>query len=206
MDEPTAAGRSLGTPPGVDLPIAWARRHDRAVVGFSHGGRSLGWHAYLVGDDGRVLLSFPWYDHVDVALGGVRRGWFAPWRAVFAYRPPTEVGDDGWDDVEQGWWGFVIPDGDDFYVGDTDFDAIGHIESPLRMSSARPGYVFVDGVLVAWNCLRREIYAEAWREAIGSCRRGRPRPVGEPRVISVQGPETGDVGRDMVFEFRTRRA
>jgi hypothetical protein len=185
MSDPASpAGRSLRTPPGVDLPVEWARRHDTVVVGFSHGGRSLGWHAYLVGDDGRVLLSFPWYDHVDVALGGVSRGWFAPWRAVFADRPPTEVGDEGWDDDEQGWWGFVVPDGDDFYVGDTDFDAIGEIERPLRIGCAQPGHVFVNGVLVGWNCVRREAYAEAWREAIRACRRGRPRPVGErPRDL-----------------------
>jgi hypothetical protein len=101
-----------------------ACRHDRAGVGFSHAGRSLGWHASLVGDDGRILPSFPWYDHVDVALGRVSRWSFAPWRAVSADRPPTDVGDDGWDDLEQGWWGFVIPDGVDLYVGEADFDAI----------------------------------------------------------------------------------
>jgi hypothetical protein len=186
------SGRSLRTPPGVDLPIAWARRHDRAAVGFSHGGRSLGWHAYLVGDDGRVLLSFPWYDHVDVALGGVSRWSFAPWRVLFADRPPTEVGDEGWDDVEQGWWGFVIPDGGDFYVGETDFDAITELDPPLRITCAQPGNVLVDDVLVTWNCLARHAYATAWQEAVRSCRRGRPRPVGERR-------ETG-------FEFRSRRA
>ena len=192
MDDASPAGRSLGTPPGFDLPIAWALRHDRAVVGFSHGGRSLGWHAYLVGDDGRVLLSFPWYDHVDVALGGVRQGWFAPWRAVFAYRPPTEVGDDGWDDVEQGWWGFVVPDGEDLYVGETDFDSITELEPPLQVTCAQPGDVFVNDVRVTWNCLARSAYATAWQEAVSSCRRGRPRPVGERR--------------DTAFEFRPRRA
>jgi hypothetical protein len=191
VSEPASpAGRSLRSPFDVDLPVAWACRHGRAVVGFSHAGRSLGWHAYLVGDDGRVLLSFPWYDHVDVALGGVSRWSFAPWRLLFADGPPTEVGEEGWDDLEQGWWGFVIPDGGDVYVGETDLDAITETEPPLRIACEQPGHVLVNDVLVTWNCLARNAYTEAWREAIRSCRRGRPRPVGERR--------------DTVFEFRTR--
>ena len=114
------------------------------------------------------------------------------------------VGDEGWDDLEQGWWGFVIPDADDFYLAETDLDAIVEIAPPLRISCSSPGYVFVNGVLVTWNSLNRESYARAWEEAIRSCRRGRPRPVGERREISVHDPETGNMERDAVFEFRPR--
>jgi hypothetical protein len=43
----------------IDLPIGSARRHDTAVVAFSHAGRGLGWQVRLLGDDGQVLLSSP---------------------------------------------------------------------------------------------------------------------------------------------------
>jgi hypothetical protein len=150
-------------------------RHCRRCL--SHAGRGLGWQVRLLGDDDRPLLSFPWYDHVDCALGGLRRYWFAPWRVLFADRPPTVLSDDGWDDVEQGWWGHVIPEGAEVYIAETDSDEIGDIAQPPQVTCDQPDNVFVNGVLITWNCVSRNTYDDAWQAAIKSCHQGRPHPV-----------------------------
>jgi hypothetical protein len=186
----------------LDLPVAWARRHETLVVGFDHDSL-LGWHARLVGDDGHVLLGFPWYDHVDRSLGGVRRTWYRPWSVPFVDEFPTRLTDEGWDDLEQGWWGRILPDGADVYVAETDFDGIT-AAPPGRVVLERPGYVFVNGVLVTWSCVTRELYDSAWREATDSCRRGRPSPVGERIDFPVSDPETGAVAHASRFSFAAR--
>jgi hypothetical protein len=188
----------------VELPLAWARRHDSLVVGFDFDS-VLGWHARLVGDDGHVLLNFPWYDHVDRSLGGARRTWYRPWAVAFIDELPTSPTDEGWDDLDQGWWGRVIPDGADVYIAETDHDEITSAP-PGRVVLERPGHVFVNGVLVTWSCVTRELYDRAWREAIESCRRGRPSPVGERIDLPVSDPETGAVSHASRFSFASPSA
>ena len=168
---------------GVDLPTAWARRHESLAVAFTdeRGDVDFGWHAQLVGDDGEGLLSFPWFDHADRALAargerllGLLRG-----RLLFPQDDfPTTLADEGWNELEQGWWGRVIPDGLDVFVAETDFDAITDA-APGQIVRGDPGHVFVNGVHVAWNVVSRDLYDRAWQTAIASCRRGRPSPVGE---------------------------
>ena len=82
----------------VDLQIAWARRHESLVVGFDYDpDPDFGWHARLVGDEGEELLSFPWFDHADRALGGLRGNWFAPWRLLLTEDFPTTLTEEGRD-------------------------------------------------------------------------------------------------------------
>jgi hypothetical protein len=95
----------------IDLPVEWAKRHERVVIGFVDAGPELGWHAHVVGDGDEVLLSFPWYDHADEML---RR------TDVF----PMQVDSEGWSDVEQGWWGRVVADDDRVYLAETNFDEL----------------------------------------------------------------------------------
>jgi hypothetical protein len=93
-----------------------------------------------------VILTFPWYDHADWSLAGVRRYWYAPWRKLFVDEFPTTLTDDGWDDLEQGWWGQIVPSGDDVYIAETDFDEILDANDGSGIVVARPGFVFVNGV------------------------------------------------------------
>jgi hypothetical protein len=149
----------------VDLPVAWARRHSDAVVAFMDGSSELGWHAFLVGDDGDVLLSFPWVDHVDRVLAGE------------AAELPTVAGDDAWDDLDQGWWGWVKAEGDDVFIAETDFDGLCRVSSAPTVGRVAPGVIAVDGVEVRWSVVDRSRYDRAWEDAIAACRRGRPTPV-----------------------------
>ena len=75
----------------------------------------------------------------------------------------------------------MIPDGGDVYIAETDFDAIMEA-APTRVVPIQPGKVYVNDVLVTWNCVGRELYDEAWRAAIKSCRRRQPSPVIERSV------------------------
>jgi hypothetical protein len=151
----------------VDLPVARARRHSDVVVAFMDASSELGWHAHLVGDDGDVLLSFPWVDHVNEVLAGE------------AEELPTVARDDAWDDVEQGWWGWVKAEGDDVFVAETDLDALSRVSPSPTVERSAPGVVIVDEVEVRWNVVDRSRYDRAWRDAIAACRRGRPSPVCE---------------------------
>ena len=162
----------------LDLPVSWAQHHESAVVAFHRTDyRPLGWHAWLVGESGELLLSFPWYDHADSALGGPRLFQPGTWfRQADAF--PVELTENGWDDLEQGWWGRVIPDGDLVYIAETDFDAITDDPSG-SVACERPGRVRVGDVEVLWNRTSREAYDRAWQQAIAACRSGRPSPVGD---------------------------
>jgi hypothetical protein len=151
----------------VDLPVAWARRHADVVVAFMDGSSELGWHAHVVGDDGDVLLSFPWVDHVDRLLAGE------------AEELPTVARTDAWDDLEQGWWGWVKAEGDEVFVAETDFDDLSRVSTSPRLERRAPGVVIVDGVEVRWSMVDRSRYDRAWRDAIAGCQRARPAPTCE---------------------------
>jgi hypothetical protein len=73
----------------VDLPVAMARRHQTVQVVFMHS-EEFGWHAYVTDDEGSVLLSFPWTDHVDQIL-----------MSVDSSALPVNVNEKGWDDLDQ---------------------------------------------------------------------------------------------------------
>jgi hypothetical protein len=150
----------------VSLPRAWARRHDQVVVAFRNADPLLGWHAHILGENGAVLLSFPWTDHVDAILTGPE-----------PRELPVELTEEGWDDLDQGWWGRAIVHGPDVYLAETDLDAITDVLGD-RIQCQEPGIVLVDGVEVRWSCVSRVSYDAAWERAIEACRRGAPSPVG----------------------------
>lgn len=180
---------------GIELPLRLARDNHHVFVGFDSG--YFGWHACLVGNDGDVILDFPWYDHADMSLGGRLR--HAPGRKLSINRFPTTLTEEGWDDLEQGWWGQVTPVGGDVFVAETDFDAWTDGTESSGIVEARPGYLFVKGVLVTWNRVRREAYERAWQAAIDSCRGGRPSPAGRGTEVPVRDPTTGTVSRASRF-------
>jgi hypothetical protein len=161
------SGVDLGTLV-VDLPVAWARRHRSVEVVFMNGSSPLGWHAHVTDPDGDVLLSFPWTDHVDRILA-----------KADPVELPVSVSEEGWDDLDQGWWGRVLLVGNDVYVAETDLDALLDVASPNRLDNPAPGVVLVDGVEVRWNVVGRQSWDEAWKQAVEACRRGGPTPVGE---------------------------
>lgn len=97
----------------VDLPIALARRCPSLEVVFMHGGPDLGWHAHVADPHGEVLLSFPWTDHVDRIL-----------KTENSTELPLKATAEGWDDLDQGWWGRVVLVGGDVYVAETELDAL----------------------------------------------------------------------------------
>ena len=160
---------------GVDLSVSWAKHHESVVVAFHDSGRPLGWHAWLVGEDGDLLLSFPWHDHADKALGGPRLFQPSSW---FSYDFPVQLTEKGWNELEQGWWGRVIPDGHLVFLAETDFDAIID-DPPGNVVCERPGRVLAGDVVILWSCTSREAYDRAWQQAIAACRTGRPAPIGE---------------------------
>jgi hypothetical protein len=162
-----ANGRDLGDLV-VDLPVALARRHQDVLVVFMHHGSDLGWGAYVTGEDGAVLLSFPWTDHVDRIL-----------TEADSTELPVVVTEEGWDDLEQGWWGRALVVGSDVYLAETDFDAITDVSDPNRVEHSDPGVVLVDGVEVQWNVVSKDSYDRAWQQAVEACRRGDPSPTGE---------------------------
>jgi hypothetical protein len=178
VSDPAETARSSLRVLEMELPIALARRHRRAFVGFDFTGDLLGWHARLVGDDGDVILNFPWYDHADRSL-------------VEAF--PTALTEEGWDDLDQGWWGQVIPFGEDVFIAEADLDELLSGSHETTIVVARPGCLFARGVLVTWNCVSREHYDAAWKSAIDACRRGIPSPVGRRVAAPVRNPETGQV-------------
>jgi hypothetical protein len=120
----------------VELPASWARPHSDVAVVFVKGGPEFGWHAHVVGDERRVLLSFPWNDRVDKALIEEDCGL------------PAQVDEAGWDDLEQGWWARVIASGADVYLAETDFDLMTKVSEPRRIAHRDPGTVLVDDVPV----------------------------------------------------------
>jgi hypothetical protein len=161
----------------VDLDARRARRHGDVFIGFVKHGRYLGTHAYVVGDEGRVILTFPWVDKVN---------WLLAFGATDEL--PVAIGDQGWDDLEQGWWASAIVRGDDVYLAETDFDRIvDEVRDADRIEYLEPGTVLVDGVEVSWHVVGRQAYDAAWRRAIRSCRRFKPSPVGrvDSGVFSV---------------------
>lgn len=153
----------------VALDARHARSHDDVFIGFVKHGRYLGTHAYVVGDEGRVLLAFPWVDRVNwlLALG------------FWTDELPVDVGDEGWEGLEQGWWASVLVRGPDIYLAETDLDRIHEVSDAPRIECFTPGTVSVDDVDVSWNVVLRQAYDDAWRRAIRSCRRFKPSPVGE---------------------------
>ena len=151
---------------GVDLSPALARRHKKVQVVFRDT-EDFGWHAHVTGDDQLVLLSFPWTDHADRIL----------LRADSA-ELPVKVTEEGWDDLDQGWWGHVRLGGSDVYVAETD-NEITDAEAPPRIEQSTPGLVVVNGVEVRWNVVSKRSWDEAWRRAVDSCRAGSPAPVGD---------------------------
>jgi hypothetical protein len=92
---------------------------------------------------------------------------------------PTTATEDPWDDVEQGWWGWVKAEGDDVFIAQTDLDALAGIAATPALELVERGSVLVDGVAVTWSRVERSGYDEAWRKAIDACRRGTPRPICE---------------------------
>jgi hypothetical protein len=152
----------------LDLPVTLAKRRSDIRVVFLDGDSELGWHAHVTDDDGEVLLSFPWTDHVDEIL--TKEG---------SSELPVEVPVEGWQDLDQGWWASVVLDGDDIYVAETDFDAIADVPEPDRIENPTPGVVLVNGVEVRWNVVSKRAWGEAWDAAREACRQGTPAPVGE---------------------------
>ena len=152
----------------VELEAGRARRHRDVLIGFVKHGRYLGTHAYVVGDEGSVLLSFPWVDRVN---------WLLAFGATSEL--PVDVADEGWDDLEQGWWASAIVHGPDIYLAETDLDQmIDDVRDAARIEYLEPGRILVDGVAVSWSVVPRQAYDDAWQRAIRSCRRFRPSPVG----------------------------
>lgn len=119
----------------VDLDARRARRHGDVFIGFVKHGRYLGTHAYVVGDEGRVILSFPWVDKVN---------WLLAFGATDEL--PVAVGDQGWEDLEQGWWASAIVRRNDVYLAETDLDRIiDEVRDAGRIEYLEPGTVLVDG-------------------------------------------------------------
>lgn len=148
----------------VDLPVAWARRHDDVVVAFEDWSRD-NWHAYLVGT-GAVLLAFPWDDHADRLLVSEPEEF------------PVAASEEAWDGHEQEWFVWVKAEGDDVYMAEGSFEDLGYrTRNPRRLSLLRPGIVSVDGFEVRWNVTSRAAYDRAWQDAILACRGGRPAPL-----------------------------
>jgi hypothetical protein len=114
-----------------------------------------------------VLLSFPWTDKANRMLA-----WGMPSEL------PVEVNEEGWDDLEQGWWARAIVAGPDLYLAETDLDEMTDVRDHSRIEYPEPGIVLVDGVPVTWNVVARKSYDLAWRHAIKSCRRFNPSPAG----------------------------
>jgi hypothetical protein len=102
----------------IDAPLAWARRHEDVVVAFEKLSRGK-WSAYLVGDDGAVLLSFDW-----LAADGLLAG--EEWEEF-----PIKARDETWLEFEQGWFGWVKSDGEDVYVAE------GPSEDMVRLRKGR---------------------------------------------------------------------
>lgn len=138
----------------VDLPLKWARRHAQVEVVITGGGGATGRHARVLGDDGEIVMTFPWLDHADVAL---RKP--PPWEL------PVEIADGRWDDVEQGWWASIVQVDDMLYLAETDFDAIPAITGKVALEQGTPGLVFVNGVEVRWHCVPEHAHDAAWRAA-----------------------------------------
>jgi hypothetical protein len=151
----------------VDLPPALALRHEEVHVVFRHT-EDFGWHAHVTGNDQLVLLSFPWTDHADQILLNADSA-----------QLPVNVTDEGWDDLDQGWWGRVVLEGSDVYVAETDFDAITDSAEPHQVEKSAPGILFVNGVEVRWNVVSKRLWDEAWRRAVEACQHGNPAPVGD---------------------------
>jgi hypothetical protein len=149
----------------VDLPLAWARRHENVVVAFEDWSRD-NWHAYLVGDNGAVLLDFTWDDHADRLLVGEPEKF------------PVAASEEAWWGREQEWFVWVKAEGDDVYMAEGSFEDIGYrVRNPRKLAPVRPGVVSVDGFEVRWNVASRAAYDGAWQDATLSCREGRPSPL-----------------------------
>jgi hypothetical protein len=157
----------MSNSPEIKLPGKLARRHDDVRVVFRHSW-VFGWHAHVTSADGTVLLSFPWTDDVDELL-----------RAEHPLELPAVVTEEGWDDLDQGWWGQVVVVGDDVYVAETDFDAILDARPPLLLRGAAPGVVHVNDVEVRWNVVNRRAWDAAWDRARRACLQGQPAPIGK---------------------------
>jgi hypothetical protein len=138
----------------VALPPGWARMHRQAEVALS-ASEEFGCAAEILGDAQDHLLGFPWLDNVDEILLGSDTG-----------RLPVQLGERGWNDVEQGWWASVIPFGDSVFLAEADFDELlDNVRDPQRLARPRDGVVTVDGVPVRWNAVPRSVYDDAWIRA-----------------------------------------
>jgi hypothetical protein len=95
--------------------------------------------------------------------------------------------------------------GDDVFIAESNFDELLDTNDASGIVVARPGYLFVNGVLVTWNRVTRRQYEEAWQAAIKSCSRARPSPVGEWSALPLRNPTTGHVSDEaMRFEIERR--
>jgi hypothetical protein len=149
----------------IELPPAWARTHARAEVSLTRSD-DFGWKAVPVGDDDARLLGFPWHDHVDRNLLCWRWLRFLPRRPTRAL--PVDLSSGAWDDLEQGWWGSVIPAGEMVFIAEADFDELCDVRATHRVVHVRPGVVGVDGVDIHWNVVPRSLYDDAWARAVAS--------------------------------------
>ena len=161
-----ALSRAIGTR-NIDLPIAWARPHEDAVVAFDRFSPT-NWQAHLASTEGDVLLAFPWHDHADRLLGGYQSAEF-----------PIHGDEDPWSALVEGWWGWVKADGSHVYVAECDGDEIDRIRRVHKLEHRCPGLVAVDNVEFSWSRVPRVAYDRAWQDAIDTCRAGWPSPVGE---------------------------
>jgi hypothetical protein len=50
----------------------------------------------------------------------------------------VELTEEGWDDLDQGWWGRAIVDGPDVYLAETDLEALTDLRGD-RIECREPG-------------------------------------------------------------------
>jgi hypothetical protein len=151
----------------IDLPVAWARPHDDAVVAFEPFSPT-NWQAHLVSTEGSVLLAFPWHDHADRTL-------LRPYSTEF----PIHADEEAWEARQEGWWAWVKAEGLHVYVAESDGDALDRIRRVHKLDHRGPGLVAVDNVEFSWSRVPRVAYDRAWQDAIDTCYAGQPSPVAE---------------------------
>ncbi len=110
------------------------------------------------------LLSFLWANPLADMVAGRQR-----WDSV----PPMPLPDEGWNDLDEGWWLWLVVHDGWVFGAQTDFDRADEaLQAGETLTWSAPGQACLGRVPVSWVAVPRSAWDEAWELAVRRLRAG----------------------------------
>lgn len=147
----------------ISLPFAWARHYEGVKIVLRNL-EMFGLQAHIEDPSGRVLASYPWWDHLEETWD----------RYMPNGHPPMGTAKSPWSDLDEGWYQAVLAHDGRVYVfqgnldGFTDFTA----QTPITQGDDDSVHIGDEGGV--WWSADERAYLEAWAEARTAALGARP--------------------------------